>query len=106
MPKKMVLKKSSKNGAVSLETVERVAKIAKLNLTEGEKKKYVKDLSEILASFRNIKTVKANVPPSFHPLDVRDVFRNDEVEKCLSRGEALKNTKHKEDGFFKGPKAV
>ncbi|MBI3190613.1 Asp-tRNA(Asn)/Glu-tRNA(Gln) amidotransferase subunit GatC [archaeon] len=100
------MKKSAKNGAVSLEVVEHVAKIARLNLSEGEKKKYRKDLNEIVAAFKGIKSVKTNAPPSFHPLDVKDVYRDDEPEKCLKREEALRNTKHKEDGFFKGPRAV
>ena len=82
-----------------------VARIARLNLTKKEAKRYQKDMNEILAAFRTIKTVNA-AKPSFQPLDVKDVFRKDEVEKCLPREEALRNTNHKENGFFKGPRAV
>ncbi|MFA4820401.1 MAG: Asp-tRNA(Asn)/Glu-tRNA(Gln) amidotransferase subunit GatC [Candidatus Aenigmatarchaeota archaeon] len=36
---------------------------------------------------------------------MENVLREDAPEKCLSNEEALKNTKHKEKGFFKGPRA-
>ncbi|MCX6816247.1 MAG: Asp-tRNA(Asn)/Glu-tRNA(Gln) amidotransferase subunit GatC [Candidatus Aenigmarchaeota archaeon] len=94
-----------KKEKISEDTVMHVAKLARINLTPKEAKKYQKDMNEILAAFKVLKDVKAN-RPSFHPMDVKDVLRKDELEKCLPREEALKNTKHKERGYFKGPKAV
>jgi len=90
---------------IDIDTVMHVAKLARLNLTKSEAKKYQKDMNEILSAFKVLKDAKAG-RPSFHPLDVKDVFRADEVEKSLPRDEALKNTEHKEKGFFKGPRAV
>lgn len=95
-----------KNVEISIETVMRVARIARLNLTEAEAKKYQKELSEILESFAALKNIKTNAKPSFNPLDVKDVFREDVVEAGLTNEAALANTKHKEKGFFKGPRAV
>ncbi len=97
--------RTSKNG-ISFDTVMHVARNARINLTPAEAKKYQKELSEIISAFRDIDKVKTNVQPSFHPLDVKDVLRTDTAEKCLTREEALANTRHKEDGFFKGPRAV
>ena len=96
----------TKKTEIDLNVVMHVAKLARLNLTKQEAKKYQKDLNDILSAFKELKKVKANVPPSFHPLDVKDVFREDKEEQCLKREKALANTKHKEDGYFKGPRAV
>ena len=102
---KKKIKQSKIGNEIDIDTVMHVANLARLNLTKSEAKKYQKDLNEILAAFKVLKDVKSN-KPSFHPLDVKDIFRKDEPEKCLPREEALKNTEHKEKGFFKGPRAV
>ena len=96
--------KKAKSG-IGLDVVMHVAKLARLNMSRREAKSYQKDLNNILAAFRELKSIKAAVP-SFHPLKVRDVLRPDAEEACLTREKALANTKHKEDGFFKGPRSV
>ena len=99
--------KGKKSGsAISLETVMHVAKLSRLNLTPAEAKKYQKELNEILAAFRELKKVPAGTKPSFHPLSVKDATRKDEIEQGFYQEQALANTKHKEKGFFKGPKSV
>ncbi len=92
---------------VTRETVEHVARVARLELTEKEVKEMEKDLNNILSAFRELdKADVKGIEPSFHPLPVQDVFREDVPEKCFTPEEALGNTEHKERGFFKGPKAV
>ena len=91
---------------ISTETVMHVARLARITLTPAETRKYQKELSEILFAFRSLEKIKTNVQPSFQPIEIKNVFRKDEVEKCFTREKALANTKHKEDGFFKGPRAV
>ena len=98
------MKKS--NEKISLETLEHVAKIARINLTSEEKKRFQKDLNEILAAFKELDKADAKCAPSFQPLDIKDVFRDDVAGKCLTQEKALANTKHREKGFFRGPKAV
>ena len=44
--------------------------------------------------------------PSSQPIAIKNVFREDKVGKSLSNEEALSNTTHKKDGYFKGPKVV
>ena len=44
--------------------------------------------------------------PTFQPVDVKNVMRQDVVEPSLSQKEALANAKQKEQGHFKGPKVV
>jgi aspartyl-tRNA(Asn)/glutamyl-tRNA(Gln) amidotransferase subunit C len=99
-------KKASKREEITLEMVMHVARLARLNITKSEARRYQKELNEILAAFKELKKVKTNVKPSFHPLAVKDVTRKDEVEQGFYQEQALKNTKHKEKGYFKGPRSV
>jgi len=89
------------------ELIQKVAKIARLNLTPSEIKEFLPQLKEILQSFEKIKSAPTNkVPPSFQPLEIKNVTRKDIIGTCLSQKEALSNTKHKQDDYFKGPKAI
>jgi aspartyl-tRNA(Asn)/glutamyl-tRNA(Gln) amidotransferase subunit C len=93
---------------IDTKTVERIAGIARLNLTDSETKKFQKDLNNILDAFKILdKAIDSkSVEPSFQPLDVKDVMREDDVEKCLGNEKALENTRHKEKGYFKGPRII
>jgi aspartyl-tRNA(Asn)/glutamyl-tRNA(Gln) amidotransferase subunit C len=85
--------------------VEHVAKIARLNLTKREITKLQKELTDITNAFR-ILDEAPSAEPSFQPIHLENVMREDKIEECLPQEISLKNTKHKEKGFFKGPKAV
>ena len=91
---------------ISLGTIKHVAKLSRIELTEKELKKFQKDLDDILLAFKELDKAKPKCQPSFQPLPIKDITREDKEEKCLSREDALANTKHKEKGFFKGPRAV
>ena len=90
---------------ITTETVKHVARLARLNLSEKEVKKFKKELNDVLAAFKELDKAPGSTP-SFQPLPIKDVFRDDKVEQTLSQSTALANTKHKEKGFFKGPRAV
>ena len=91
---------------VTPDIVRKVAKAARLELTEAEIRKFSKDMNNILLAFKDLDKAKTDAKPAFQPLEIKDVLRDDTIEKCLSQEEALANTKHKENGFFKGPRAV
>ncbi|MBI5061664.1 MAG: Asp-tRNA(Asn)/Glu-tRNA(Gln) amidotransferase subunit GatC [Candidatus Aenigmarchaeota archaeon] len=91
---------------ITADVVLRVAKTARLDLTDAEVKKFQKDLNEILSAFRELDKAKPPENASFQPIPMKDVTREDSAEKCLTQDEALANTKHKQDGYFKGPRAV
>ena len=44
--------------------------------------------------------------PSFQPIPIKDIFREDVAKEPISQEKVLANTKHKENGYFKGPGAV
>tara|TARA_Y100000310_G_scaffold342623_1_gene446627 strand:+ start:6010 stop:6303 length:294 start_codon:yes stop_codon:yes gene_type:complete len=85
----------------------RVAENARLNLSDAEIKEFLPQMKEILEAFNKLDNIDVgSEKPSFQPIPLKNVFREDKVEKCLSQKEALSNTKHKKEGYFLGPKAV
>jgi aspartyl-tRNA(Asn)/glutamyl-tRNA(Gln) amidotransferase subunit C len=86
--------------------IEKVAQNARISLSEKEKEKFVKEFAEILEAFSVVAEAPVAAVPSVHPQPIADVMRDDVPAACLSQEEALANTKHKKDGYFKGPRAV
>ena len=89
------------------ELIKKVAKNARLNLSDSEVEEFLPQLKDVWDNFETIqKAPTNNVESSFQPIEIKNVFREDEVKPCLSQEEALMNTKHKQDGYFKGPKSI
>ena len=85
----------------------RVAENARITLSEKEIEAFIPQLQEILDSFEKLDSIDVEKEkPSFQPIPLVNVMRKDEVEKCLTQAEALKNTKNKKDGYFMGPKVT
>ena len=92
---------------VDKELILKVAENARLKLSEEEIQEFIPQLKEVLESFSVIDSADVRgVKPSFQPVEMRNVLRDDVVGTCLSQQDALRNTEHKKDGYFKGPKAV
>lgn len=93
---------------LSKETIDHISKLALLDLTEKEKEKLSKELGDILNYFKKLNDLDtSNVKPTTHPIDgLKNIFREDEPWESLSNEEALKNTKHKQDGYFKAPRIL
>lgn len=95
---------------VTKELIKKVAQNARLNLTEEELEKFVPQIKEIiLDSFNKLdKFDVKDVKPSFQPIAMSNKFRKDEVKKGITQEQALSNVilKLKEEGYFKGPKAM
>lgn len=87
--------------------VEYVAKLAKLNLTEDEKEKFVGQLGDIVEFANKISSLDTDgVNPTNHISDVKNVFREDEVKASYSREEILMNAPEKEAGCLVVPSIV
>ena len=87
--------------------LEHVAELARLKLTEDEINKFLPQLKEALEFFSKLQEVDTdNVKPSFQPVELKNVMREDAEKECLSQDDALSLTEHKKDGYFKGPRAV
>ena len=92
---------------INKELILKVAKNARLNLTEEEVKEFIPQFKEVLNSFSELDKVKTdNAKPSFHPIEIKNSIREDNPKECVSQKEILKNAKHKKDPYFLGPKAL
>lgn len=93
--------------SVTLKDVEHIAKLARLDFTEGEKETFTHQLNAILAYVEQLnKLDTSNVEPLSHVIELGDVFREDIVRPGLSQEEALKNAPAKDEKFFKVPKVI
>ena len=92
--------------AITREQVLHVAQLARLGLSEEEVERFQEQLSAILDAVGKIAELDLEgVEPTSHPLDVVNVFGEDEPEEPLSREQALANAPDPEDGFFGVPPA-
>ncbi len=91
--------------SINRETVDRVARLARLELTEKEALGFTEDLKEVLSAFRRLQRIPTEgVEPTFQPVEVSGVLRDDRVEPGIPREELLRNLKNRQDGYIKGPK--
>ena len=91
---------------ITRDDVYHIANLAKIEIEEEEVNSFKKEFESILQYFNILDEVEEDVEPTFQVLPLNNVFREDMPKKSLSRDDALKNAKHVEDGFFKGPRIV
>ncbi len=92
---------------VNKDLILKVAKNARLSLTEDEIKEFLPQFKEILTSFSELDKVNTkNVKPSFQPFINRNVLREDIPKESINTEELLKNTRHKKNSYFLGPRAL
>ena len=85
--------------------MEHICLLAKLNLTEKEMDGYAKELSDVLEAFKVLDSIDVkDVEPAFHPIEIKDRLREDEVKK--TNWVPLGNAKATDKGYFKGPKII
>ncbi|MHC4575172.1 MAG: Asp-tRNA(Asn)/Glu-tRNA(Gln) amidotransferase subunit GatC [Planctomycetota bacterium] len=89
------------------EQVRKVAKLARLELTEAEVEEFTGQLSAILDYVEKMNELDTrNVEPLAHCLPVSNVFREDEVKESLGAEKALANAPQRDGEFFKVPKIL
>ena len=90
--------------AITREQVLHVAKLAHLDLTEEEVERFREQLSAILEAVSKVSELDlADVPPTSHPLDLVNVWRDDEPRPSLVPEDVFANAPDREDEFFKVP---
>ena len=93
--------------ALSEKDVQYVAKLARLEVTDQEVAKYTQQLANILGYVEQLnKLDTSSVEPLTHPLDVKNVFRPDELKLSLTQTEVLSNGPEVQSGHFKVPKIM
>lgn len=92
---------------ITKQEVEKVAKLARLELTEAEKEAFTKQLTDILSYVETLKRYDTDgVEPTATVLGPVNVFRDDEVRPSLPVERALANAPEQSDGFFVVPKIL
>ena len=95
------------NKKITKEQVEHLAWLARLELSEDEKKLYTNQLNEILEYFSRLDELDTEkVDPTYQVIGKINVFREDEVKPSLSIDEILQNAPRKEKRFFKAPRIM
>jgi aspartyl-tRNA(Asn)/glutamyl-tRNA(Gln) amidotransferase subunit C len=90
--------------AISREDVLHVARLARLELAEGEVEKFQEQLSAILEAISTVSELDLEgVEPTSHPLDLVNVWDEDEPRPSLPVELALRNAPDPEDGYFGVP---
>jgi aspartyl-tRNA(Asn)/glutamyl-tRNA(Gln) amidotransferase subunit C len=93
--------------AITREDVLHVAELARLALTEDEIERLQSQLSAILEAVGKVAELDlAGVEPTSHPLDVVNVWDEDEPRRSLPLEAVLANAPETEDDHFRVPPAL
>ncbi len=89
---------------IDRETVLHVARLARLDLRADEVDRLTTELDAILEAVSKVAELDlAGVPPTSHPLDLVNVWADDEPTPSLSLDEALANAPAREGDLFRVP---
>jgi aspartyl-tRNA(Asn)/glutamyl-tRNA(Gln) amidotransferase subunit C len=92
--------------AITREQVLHVASLARLEIPEDEIERVQEQLGAILEAVSKVAELElADIEPTSHPLDLVNVFGEDEPRPSLSREEALANAPDPAEGAFRVPAA-
>jgi len=97
MTEKMITKKE----------VEYVAKLAKLEFSEGEKEEFTSQLNSILDYFKKLNELDTErIEPTAYVISMPNLLNEDVVKPSLSQDEVLSHAKYVKKGYFKVPKIM
>lgn len=95
------------SAALTRADVEHVARLARLALTDDEVDRLTGELAAVLDHAADVAALDLDgVPPTAHPLPLRNVLRADEVRPSLDRDEVLAAAPAAEDGRFRVPRIL
>ncbi|HVG01317.1 MAG TPA: Asp-tRNA(Asn)/Glu-tRNA(Gln) amidotransferase subunit GatC [Nitrospira sp.] len=92
---------------ITKQEVEKVAKLARLAMTEVETATYSQQLNQIVAYVQKLKTFSTEgIEPTSTLLEQTNVFRPDEPQPSLLEEQALGNAPDAEDHRFRVPRII
>ena len=87
--------------------IEKVAKLARLELSEEEKETFGNQMEQILTYMEQLNRLDTTgVEPTSHAIPIYNVFRDDEVKPSFPHEEVLAIAPDEEDGHFKVPRII
>lgn len=87
------------------EVVEKVAEIARLQLTETEIAEFAKDLEEVLDYFSMLDEASGAEEYEFNPVKIQDVLREDSVGQDIASELLMKDMDTYEE-WVRGPRLI
>ena len=92
---------------ITRDQVEHIAHLARLEFSENELEAFTRQMDNILTYFDKLQEVDTTaVEPTSHAIQVKNVFRDDEVKKSIALDLSLKNAPEKEGNCFRVPKII
>ena len=92
---------------ISLEEVKHVARLARLELSDGELAEFQGELNALLGHFQDIENVDVSgVEPRPHAVALTNVWADDIPGQCLPRDEAMRNAPASKAGVFIVPTII
>lgn len=89
---------------ITRDDVAHVAKLARLAVSEDELDLFTEQLAAVLDHARDVEALDVgDVPPTAHPLPLKNVLRSDEPRPSLDRAEVLAAAPAVEDDRFAVP---
>jgi aspartyl-tRNA(Asn)/glutamyl-tRNA(Gln) amidotransferase subunit C len=89
------------------ETIDYVAKLARLAVNSEERIEFANELTGIVEYVEKLNELDIlDIVPTAHILPLKNVLREDEVKCEFTREENLKNAPNKKDGCFQVPRVV
>lgn len=93
--------------SVSSKDLDKIAALARLNLSGQSRAKYLEQLNQILSYVKKLEEVDTEgVEPLVHSHDQVNVMREDTPAKSLTVSEALENAPLDDGHYFRVPKVV
>ena len=87
--------------------IEKVARLARLELSEEEKETFGNQLEQILTYMGQLNRLDTTgVEPTSHAIPIHNVFREDETTPSFQQEEVLGIAPEEEDGHFRVPKII
>lgn len=87
--------------------IAKVARLARLALSEEELARYGSQLEDILEHAERVSALPTEgVPPTSHPLPMTNAFRADEIRPSLDREEVLEQAPAREGQYFRVPRIL
>ncbi|MCE9625737.1 MAG: Asp-tRNA(Asn)/Glu-tRNA(Gln) amidotransferase subunit GatC [Deltaproteobacteria bacterium] len=92
---------------ITRETVEKIAKLARLQLSESDLEKYTGQLNNILADVEKLKELNTDaIEATTHAVEVANPLREDEVKTNTVIDAVLEISPDHEAHFFRVPKVL
>ena len=87
--------------------IEKVARLARLELSEEEKKTFGNQLEQILTYMEQLNRLDTTgVEPTSHAIPIQNAFRGDETKPSFPQEEVLGIGPDQEEGYFKVPRII